>query len=113
MHELVGGGFGGVDDLDAGGEDALDDGLQKRVVGAAENQCVGFHALGGGLGAEFVEVDADDFGCHGQLRWGRRGLRRKGFIRVEGAIQPSSTRGTSSGQAFSRARRPWAWHAAA
>src|ERR1035438_2842853 len=30
-----------------------------------------------------------------------------------GAVQPSSTRGTRSGQAFSRARRPWARQAAA
>ena len=92
----------------------FEEGAQERVVGAAEDQGVGIEAALGGFGAEFVEVDFDDLGGDGDLRWGRRGLRSKGFrgLPGRGTVQPSSTRGTRRGQAFSMARRPRAWQAA-
>ncbi len=60
--------LGGVDDSHAGGDGVFDQGAQQGVVGAAEDQSVGVEALGGGLGGEFVEIDADDLGGDGHLR---------------------------------------------
>ncbi len=56
-----GGGFGGVDDLHAGGDGLFDERAQKGVVGAAEDERVWLEAGGCGVGCEFVEVDPDDF----------------------------------------------------
>jgi hypothetical protein len=35
----------------------VDQRAQQRVVGAAEDQRVGIHALGGGFGVQFVQID--------------------------------------------------------
>ena len=43
------------------GEGALDERLEQRVVGAAEEEGLGV----GGFGEGFVEVDAEDFGGDG------------------------------------------------
>ena len=78
--ELVGRGFGGVDDLHPGRNCAFDDRLEEWIVGASEDESVGVHALGDGLGAELFEVDAHDFSRDGRLRCRRLGLRRIRFI---------------------------------
>ena len=62
----VGGGLGGVDDVHGvveGGEGTLDHFFEKRVVGAAQEEGVGFR----GFGQSFGEIDAKDFGCDGMV----------------------------------------------
>ena len=47
---VVGGGFGGVDDLHAGRDGSFDERAQERVVGASEDERVGLEAGGCGVG---------------------------------------------------------------
>ena len=58
----LGGGFGGVDDFCAWADRLLEESAQERVVGAAEDEGVGIEAVLAGLGAQFVEINFDDFG---------------------------------------------------
>ena len=64
-------------------------------MGAAEDEDAGLRPAAAASASEFGEVDADDLGGDGVDR-----------------VQPSSTKGTRRGQAFSSARRPRAWQAA-
>jgi len=93
LYKLVGGGFSGIDDRDACREGAFDHGFEQRIVGAAENERVRLHALGCGVGAEFVEVDAHDFSRNlmaGPALFYEGNEKRAGFL--EGAKAVSLAR---------------------
>ena len=101
-HEFVGRGFGGVDDPHVRRDNALDEWPEQRVVGAAEDQRVRIEALRCGLGVEFVEIDADDFGGDGMVGpafLNERNQKRTGFL--EGA-QALGAAGCSVGVALYR-----------
>src|ERR1035438_619923 len=83
----LGGGLGGIDDVHSGGNGAFNQRAQQRVVRAAEDQCVGIHALGGGFGGQFRKIDANDLGGNSYLRWGRRSLHRRSFKIGSGSDQ--------------------------
>ena len=63
----IGSCFGGVDDSNAVGNSAGNEWAQQRVMRAAENQRIGIEPFRGGLGVEFLKVDADDFGGYGMV----------------------------------------------
>jgi hypothetical protein len=58
------------------GDCAFEERAEERVMGAAEEQRVGVEACDGGVGVQLGQIDLDDLGGDGHLRWGRRGLRR-------------------------------------